>query len=126
MGQRVVQVLWGINTSTKECPDLLNEEGDWLWDNYSIPQTDRLPYREAPRIDENGDVIGFRVAAGPGCDDEEGFLGEPCALENFATHHAGHLSAAQAKWTTFAIWMQTRCAVRLPAPRLFICTGERA
>jgi hypothetical protein len=127
MGQHVVALMWGISSKTY---GLRTPDGDWLWDDFSgrTPKSKRLndddPKR--PRSAYEGGVLGFPVAAGPACNDDEGFLGETCALEDMATTHARHLAKAKKRWATFAAWLLKKHGKTLPPAALWLTTDERA
>jgi len=127
MGQQVVVLMYGISNKAK---GLRTEDGDWLWDDFreDTPESKRLKYDDpkAPRSAYEGGVLGFPVAAGPACDNDEGFLGETCAVEDVATAHIKHVAKAKKRWAAFAAWLLKEHGKTLPEPRLWLTTDERA
>lgn len=124
MGQQVVTLMYGISSKT---PGLtVGEDGEYFWDDYQAPEEKRLHYKQAPRHAYEGGVVGFAVAAGPGQDNGEGYLGETTLVADIETTHREHIEKAKAKWASFAAWAERVHGKTLPKAQLWLTTDERA
>jgi hypothetical protein len=127
MGQQIVALMYGISSKIK---GLSTEDGDWLWQDYrdGTPDSKRLKYNDErmPRSAYEGGVLGFPVASGPACNNDEGFLGETTLLTALEKTHAKHIKEAKRRWKAFAAWLLKEHGKRLPKPTLWLTTDERA
>lgn len=122
MGQSVVALMYGISNETK---GLVDDEGEPFWSEYSNTGKS-YEVDDGPRNAYEGGVVGYPVACGPACNNDEGYLGEDCLLADIEQKHAEYIKAAREKWNKFAAWALTEHGKELPQAALWLTTDERA
>ena len=122
MGQSVAALMYGVNCKTN---GLFSADGEPFWNDHSAPGK-HLDRDSAPRTAYEGDVVGFKVAASAGCDNDEGYLGETCLVADIEKKHATYIKTAKKKWDKFAAWALKEHGKKLPPAALWVTTDERS